>query len=234
MLFSGEKFKDLTYWMHTQKDIKKMFYKGIYNYAFRPQDAGLICFDIDTKPPYNGLERLAYLLETTVAKTIVYLNRRPAVVRTPSGGYHIYAAFKEDVRVKADLKDGVEVKYGRRLLTAAGSAKLCDGTLKWYTMMNGDLRDAYTMTFQMDSRLGREMKYKELPKRTFAKYSKSMQELLKYCNGLSHNAAQVKFAKMCKENGIIVDECVAFCESNPSVFGYNDIDYTVQYCYRNY
>jgi hypothetical protein len=125
----------------------------IKRFAFIPADYGFLCLDIDRKPADiaadpkhgDGLRNFYHWLDGIgKPRDMRPLELRnieggsfPCYVTTPSGGYHLYFRYKGAPIQQAVLCDEVEIKHGRKNLTAAGSFK--DG--KPYVLY-GNLSDA--------------------------------------------------------------------------------------------
>jgi hypothetical protein len=112
----------------------------INRFYFIPQDAGLLCIDIDRKEgKKDGLKELYKLFpKDTLPRGLQDIERFfPCYVSTPSGGYHLYFRYNRETIRKCDLCPEVEIKHGRPGLTAAGSRKE-NGEY----VLHGDIADA--------------------------------------------------------------------------------------------
>jgi hypothetical protein len=112
----------------------------ISRFYFIPQDAGLLCLDIDRKPgKADGLENLYKLWgRAALPRALQDIERYfPCYVSTPSGGYHLYFKYSGPLVRKTDLAPEIEIKHGKPGLTAPGSRKE-NGAY----VLHGNLEDA--------------------------------------------------------------------------------------------
>ena len=112
----------------------------IARFYFIPQNAGLLCLDIDRKPgKRDGLRELYTLFPPdTLPSALQDIERFfPCYVSTPSGGYHLYFKYNGELIRKTDLCPEAEIKHGRPGLTAPGSRKENGAYI-----LHGNLEDA--------------------------------------------------------------------------------------------
>jgi len=113
-------------------------------FRFMPNEAGLLCIDVDCKNGLNGMDNLNKIIAEYNPALKENFNNT-TFVKTPNNGYHFYFKFQNNYagNLKPQICPGVEVKY-KNALTAAGSVK--DG--KTYKL-NGMLENALPLPEQV-------------------------------------------------------------------------------------
>lgn len=106
------KLTDESFHIKNRDQLKHFLARDFSRFVFRPADAGLVAFDLDTKDGKNGPAEFIRL--TGIDPEAGFY------VRTPSGGLHIYFFAGGQDYVSAQLPGGIDIKY-RALLTIPGS-----------------------------------------------------------------------------------------------------------------
>lgn len=99
----------------------------VRRFSFLPAQAELICIDIDVKNGVNGIEEMRKYADK-IGLDLKETFNKTTYVKTPNGGYHFYFKAQNDfnAKYKNELCPGVEIKAGKRALTAAGSTKIVE------------------------------------------------------------------------------------------------------------
>jgi hypothetical protein len=250
----GEAYQDRRRWIHTKKQVEQALAMGIHNFKFVPGEAGLICLDVDMKGDYNGIKALGqYCNERTIDWMLGSLH-----VNTPSLGYHFYFKYSGDEWFVNDLKNGLEVKYGKLSLTTAGSAKMMhDGRLVYYNftadgfdfpafpeysklgmavLKHGDKQRAARRDAIAECHKRCKLDVSRVQRDESARITNypSLNTLADECTGLGHHNALVRFAGAAKRCGYDVQDAVSVARNRSDIFGHHDIEYTIKHCYNTF
>jgi hypothetical protein len=104
----------------------------IQRFDFRPGDYGFLCLDVDVKNGKNGIEDFYALLESwgksrdkLPAALRALPESFPCYTATPSRGIHLYFRYRgpDTGSLLSKQYEGIEIKYGGRTITIAGSRK---------------------------------------------------------------------------------------------------------------
>jgi hypothetical protein len=204
----------------------------IERFYFIPKEAGFLCLDIDRKPgKTDGLEELYKVWpKDKLPRTLQDIERFfPCYVSTPSGGYHLYFKYSgQDIRI-TELCPGVEIKYGRPGLTAAGSMK--DG--KPY-IMYGNLESSHSfygilinrIDYLQNQKQERAAVDKPMPSRAWQHTWEPKQRITldiladeARAAYAGHHDRQVSFAGRASRCKFPYSETLYYVTTNPAIFG---------------
>ena len=123
----------------------------VRRFSFLPAQAGLICIDVDVKNGVNGIEEMRKFADK-IGLDLKETFNKTTHVKTPNGGYHFYFKYPHgpNEKFKNELCPGVEIKAGKRALTAAGSTKTIEINGKKYQRlykMIGKIEDSLPIPY---------------------------------------------------------------------------------------
>jgi hypothetical protein len=97
--------------------------------------SGIFVLDIDIKNGKNGLKSIQEKIEGFNIEQ--YLDKT-MVVKTMSGGYHLYFKWDDNYPIKsiADILEGVDTRGEGRIIIAPPSKYMLDGELKHYQVIS--------------------------------------------------------------------------------------------------
>jgi|GEM_PF-3851679 len=130
----------------------------VRRFSFLPAQAELICIDIDVKNGVNGIEEMRKFADK-IGLDLKETFNKTTHVKTPNGGYHFYFRYPHvpNEKFKNELCPGVEIKAGKRALTAAGSTKTIEINGKKYQRlykMIGKIGDSLPIPYGLKEPIG--------------------------------------------------------------------------------
>lgn len=209
----------------------------IQRFYFIPQDAGLLCLDIDRKQGKpDGLKELYKLFpKDTLPRALQDIEQFfPCYVSTPSGGYHLYFKYNGELIRKTDLCPEVEVKHGKPGLTVPGSRKengdyILHGNLDDAPWLYGIIIDriaelqnpkqeqaAADRPVTIPRRPAGNNQQTRTPKQQITLDTLADEAAAAYAG---HHDRQVSFAGKACRCKFSVTDAVAYTKANPGIFG---------------
>lgn len=202
----------------------------------------MVVLDLDIKNGKNGLNSLNAIAAKLGCEPID-ARKHPCVVRTPSGGYHLYfRAPKGKVFQSNVVAEGVDVFHANKMLTAPGSQKHVDGELRDYTL-HGSIADAPVLLEWIEGLLdaaetsyereAREQRYERREFKTQLTPDQICDRVTaKRCGYSGRNEACSVLAFTLAKAGfdeLTIRDCL---QSRPETAGHDRLRYTIRYAMR--